>query len=647
MKTRARLLSTALAGASLLALVGAFTWPRSSGEAPAPVVVTEGERAPIHPTPSVPASVWVRADDAPALGSRRVYEVDFSQTVLLSAKADAAAAGDEGSAIIKGLRANWSVTLIAVTKGGLLRYRGVLTDVKAQANGQPYPEGALVQDFGRPFFFDTDGEGKVVSVAFDKALGSDARRTIKALVSGSQVAFHAEGADSWMTHEQDPTGEYEARYTRQGDPRHLRKERTQYLRIATEGGLRPAADQGDVTVRDNTRIETLVGGALDKLASETETDLQFGKGMPRVHLTSVLTLALRQSDVDAAKLQAMNDEWLGAQKGDVATAPMDDDPKAKEAAQREADEKLLKKASITDLERELAAIPKTSSRERAVQMAKLKADFRRHPEDTQKVVSYVRTASIADGQAIAGALGGTATRESLKALVDIANTADTPMAVRTNAIGALAIAQTPSADSVRALQGMTSDASPDISSASTLALGAAAAGVRDLDPGVYQDAIGLLLGNLSRAQTPEAMVLCLLALGNSGDPRVLAAAEKAMAWEDASVRVAAVAAVRFVAGSSTDDFLASAMQSDAAPSVRVQAVSTVEGYRDIGAFVPTFGQLLQTDSSALVRRAVLHALGAIKAEASAMALIASAARNDPAQNVREYAQAIIAAGVQP
>jgi hypothetical protein len=576
------------------------------------------------------------------LGSRRGYEVDFSQTVILAANKDSAADGGAGenTALIKGLHATWSIVLVAST-GSTLRYRAALSEVKAEANGQPYPAGDQLSDFSRPFFFETDSEGTVLSVAFDKACGTDARRTIKALVAASQVAVRLEGPDSWTTHEQDPTGEYEARYSRQGDPRHLSKERTQYLRIATESGLRPAADQGELSVRDTTTVGLLVNGTVDRIASQTETDMQFGKGMPRVHLTSVLATTLRKTDVDASNLTAMNRDWLQKERVDMASPPMQDDPKAKAEARRLADEKTVQHATLADLERELASIPRTSPRERAVLMSKLQADFRLHPDDTQKAVSYVRTAAVPDGQAIAGALGGAGTPEAMKALVDIAKTTDTPMPVRANAIGALAISTTPSPASVQALKGMTRDADPDISAASALALGAAAATARGTDPAGYQDAIDVLLADLNAARTPQAIVLYLRALGNSGDPRVLVAAQRYMGNEDLSVRAAAVAAVRFVQGAATDQFLAAAMNGDEADSVRVQAVATVEGYRAIADFVATFGQLLHTDASPLVRRAILHALNVIITNPTAMALITAAARTDAAENVRQYAQAIL------
>jgi hypothetical protein len=370
MATRAQLLVAASAAASLLALGGALALQRPAAVAvPKLAVASEAVTEPL-PAPSLSLPTPHPVDDAPILGSRRVYDVDFSQTVLIGASKDADGGAAESSALVKGLHASWSLVLVKHTETSL-RYRGVLSDVSAHANGQAYPAGDLLNDFNRPFFFDTDANGKVLSVAFDKASGTDARHTIKALVAASQVAVHMDGPDTWTTHEQDPTGEYEARYTRTSDPRHLRKERTQYLRIATDNGLQPAADQGQVSVRDTTTAELLTSGVVDRIDSETHTDLQFGKGMPHIHLTSVLASTLRKSDVDTSGLSAMNQEWLGQQRADMASPPLEDDPKAKEVAQRKADEKTLKDATLVQLERELAALPRTSSRERAVQLSKL------------------------------------------------------------------------------------------------------------------------------------------------------------------------------------------------------------------------------------------------------------------------------------
>jgi HEAT repeat protein len=318
-----------------------------------------------------------------------------------------------------------------------------------------------------------------------------------------------------------------------------------------------------------------------------------------------------------------------------------DDPQAKAATQRRIDAAMVKKATIADLENELGATPSGSGRARGALMGRLGADFRLHPEDAEKAVAYARSAPVADGQAMAGALGGAGTAESMKALAEIANSSDAPKAVRVNAIGALALEQTPSSANVQALKTMSGDSDPEIASAATLALGAAARTVAGTDPVAYDDAVGALLADLANAQSAQEMILDLRALGNSGDPRVLGAAEQAMSVQDEGVRIAAVAAVRFVAGSACDDFLANAAQTDPDAAVRIQAIGTIQAYRSDVEYLPTFTSVMRNDPSPLVRRAVLQALNLIKTNPAATSLIAATARDDASEDVRQFAHAIL------
>jgi hypothetical protein len=649
MKVRARLVVAAAAGMSVLALVTlSLRQTRAPAEPRAPSPTTAASPPPPAPTSGpVAAAPPVVVESNAKLGSQRSYEVDFTEAVTLAAATPRGQKPGEQAAMNKSLHAGWLVTCVA-NERGRVRYRGLLRDVKAAVNGQAYPEGDYLKDFARPFFFETDGEGMVTSLSFEPKAGSDARGTIKSLVAKSQIVEHRRGASptSWVALEEDPTGEYEADYTREADPLHLRKERTRYLRVATEGGLRGVAELGTVALKDDTRITLTKDGELEEIASTTETELRFGQGMPVVHSTTTLAAHLTETHRETGSLAAMNAEWKRQRTVDMASAPGQDDPDGKEAAERKADERVVKKATLTDLERALANVPRGATRERGAQVGRLTSDFRLHPEDAQKIVSYVQTASVADGQSITAALGGAGTPESLKALVDIANTPATAMDVRVNAIGALAINAVPSTESVQALKQMTANPNPDISSASTLALGAAAAAVRATDPGTYQDAVGMLLANLAAAQTPQEMVLGLRALGNSRDPRVLQAAEQAMSGQPTEVRVAAVAAVRFVPGAETDDFVSTTMRNDPDEPVRIQAITTVEGYRAVGDFLLALGSVLRGDADALVRHAALHALNLVKATPDALALIAAAARNDPSQDVRQYAQAILDAPPQ-
>jgi len=50
---------------------------------------------------------------------------------------------------------------------------------------------------------------------------------------------------------------------------------------------------------------------------------------------------------------------------------------------------------------------------------------------------------------------------------------------------------------------------------------------------------------------------------------------------------------------------------------------------------------MRAEPSALVRRAVVHALNVVRANPAAQALLADAAQNDPSEDVRQLAKAVL------
>ena len=83
------------------------------------------------------------------------------------------------------------------------------------------------------------------------------------------------------------------------------------------------------------------------------------------------------------------------------------------------------------------------------------------------------------------------------------------------------------------------------------------------------------------------------------------------------------------------------MQQDPEPAVRVLAVETVEQFRPVVGFIPAFVTVLANDAVAQVRFVTLHALNLVRSVPEALELIRTAATNDPANGVRQFAQAIV------
>ena len=141
--------------------------------------------------------------------------------------------------------------------------------------------------------------------------------------------------------------------------------------------------------------------------------------------------------------------------------------------------------------------------------------------------------------------------------------------------------------------------------------------------------------------TPEARVAMAHALGAIHRPTAAAPLQTALTDQVPEVRAASLAALRQIEGF-RDGTVAVPLLNDADESVRVQAIFTIAERGTVSAS-PQLVQLLQSDSSASVRKRAAWALGQIHAPASiAAGALGQAATSDASPFVRSLAQASLA-----
>ena len=112
---------------------------------------------------------------------------------------------------------------------------------------------------------------------------------------------------------------------------------------------------------------------------------------------------------------------------------------------------------------------------------------------------------------------------------------------------------------------------------------------------------GLLRG-CSSEESHAKVLVCLQALGNSGDARIVPAPTLWLEGPDADVRAAALWALRFVPTPEAGAILTDALAGDAEATVRAEAVSAM-AFRSLPALLPALGQALRVDPDAVVRKA--------------------------------------------
>lgn len=617
------------------ALALRYAWPEPRAVAPTPLQKSAVAPSAVQATAAAPALIPAAVSRSPwVLGSVRSYAVDLKLETSLASGATGASGAAAGTVSEVALAGRWEEAFVG-GDGGVARYRIALVASAFSASGQVEDTRALRAELARPFFVERDAEGATRAFYFEREVGEVARGLLRTAVATRQVTLRA-GQD-WQATEQDPTGELVAHYTRSGDSGEVRKERLRYTRLSTARGLRPTEAVGSASGSAHTRIMLNASGQLERLDATSSTEVQIGEGLPRALGRLTGSFVFREERVDAQLARAFEGARGQVEQVAMVTKP---DLSASAEAERESNAQIVGSATLTDLTRQLSAVPVTDAKARAEAMAKLRAGFALRPEDAARVVPLLEKMPEEDGKAVTAALGGVGTPPAQRALVSVVDDPRTPMPVRLNASAAILLLERPETTLVASLVRQTRDSDRDVRWASTFALGSIVSKVDDAGSGLRT-----LIDAFSAARAPEDRVLSLRALGNSGDARIVPLALSALSDANADVRAAAVNAVRFVSGAEADQLLAGAMLTDADPEVRRKAIDTVTGFRFVPSFFAAYGTVLSQEAFPLVRRAVAQSLGKVRSTPEAIALLQRAS-NDASEDVRAVALASLSAVAQ-
>jgi len=530
------------------------------------------------------------------------------------------------------VQGRWAETFVG-GQAGVARYHVTITHAKVLSNGRP--ADALRAEIEAPFFLERDHDGAVTGFYFERTTPELARSIVKTATAMRQVVLRP--GQAWATTEQDPTGEYEAQYTRGPGPLTLGKKRTRYTRLSTARGLRPTADVGSAEVSDDTTIVLTAEDELDRLDTRVQTNVRPGDGLPTAAGKLQGAFVLHDRGTDASKVGEFERRRDALDRVEMITKP---DVSVTAEAWRESDRQVVGKRTLTDMVASLSKVPVEDKRARAEAMATLRADFRLRPEDTSRAAALVTSAPVEDGKAITAALGGVGSPEAQRALVAIVDNAGVPLPVRLNASTAILLLEQPDPALVTELRRQMTDPNEHIRGASALALGSVIQRIATEHPAEGDAAVVALVASLQTAPTARERVIALRALGNSGDARVTPLASQAYSDQAADVRIAAVHAVRFVPGAEADALITRAMLTDPDARVRVQAIDTVAAHRFVPTYFQAFDAILSGDNFPLVRRAVARSLGTSSGLHQAAALLHRAA-TDPSADVRAVAMAAL------
>jgi hypothetical protein len=542
-------------------------------------------------------SLHLRTRDL-APGIEYAYEVSLVRSVR-PASADAFEVALTGT---------WAIAYAGSDSRGRV-FRAELRDAHPTVRRDGKETAMAAAAFAPPYYFTTTDEGQLVALHFPVTTDEMSRGALATLASIAQLSL-APGA-SWRAVESDTLGDYDVHYAESAHGLHRTREH--YRRT-------PGADVIDVAiVTTGTDIELRPDGWPAEIAGTESTRV----GTQDLGVVADVKFALRHTAV--AQVDAGWPDGLELVAVDAVTASA----RASDADDRE----LAGTATFADLLAELSSI--TDDHARGYQFLRMAALFRLDPNAValaeRAVANYDPNTSM-----IVGALGEAGTPVAQRALANmLASPGDeTPV----HAAVALGLTQSPTPMTFEALAA-AARRNDDVGTTSLLAFGNAAWRIADEDAAAAARHVDELLAQLARAGDDEQRALLLRALGNTGDARILAAVEQALASQSVLVRTAATEALRLIP--SIDPLLA-ARFADPAPPVREAAVFAA-GQRELAPLLAVLANAARTDRDVEVRRAIVELAGARQNEhAELRAIVSYAAEHDADRELRDTAQRLLA-----
>ena len=546
-----------------------------------------------------------------AAGRTFVYDVAASRTM-----------GAPGAApsVATDIRGTLSFTVVgAAEEGAALR----VVLASPSRTDRPVRAGADVATLGTPFFVVMGESGAITGWYFPRAMPGESRRQLRSIVSGMQWV-RGEGA-TWDSPELDEAGQYVGRY--QLDGTSVTKSKLHYDLVRTPQGLVPVATVGKYDLGGATRFAMGEGGWPSSVDEDLTTTVSFQGG--RLGLSAKMRARLVSTGEDR--------QYLGSFEVARPSFDPDTDALAEDAALalHNADRGLVQGASFGGLVGDYEASTEHKGRARAV--ARLGALMRTSPESVREARTRLlaKDTKEATGRALASALGAAGTKEAQQALADALASKDVPVSVKNDAAISLGLTENPTAEARTALKGAMTQSS-DVSQTAALALGNMA-GSMAKEGQDATDIVDDLLAKLAAATTSEQKVLFLDALGNTGDARALPAIRAHLAEGDASVRLAATAALRFQKADEVDPTLA-LMVRDPEVLVRKAALSAMS-QRPVQKSLVGLRHVVENEPVKELRKTAIRILArAVDTVPEAEQILAWAAQHDADADVKKAAE---------
>jgi hypothetical protein len=607
-------------------------------------------------------------------GERLVYRLDYSNSSVSDLQVlfeGTDSPGKSGEVVQSGLSQSFNTTVqgeLAITvldrkaDRVLTAYRLLRPQVTLVANGQEALSQAetIRAALRQVIFAEASSQGRVLSVRFDPAIDNFSQNFARALLAPTQFVLpdaRATGAHQWEVKEDDPNGQYVARYEaeppapEQGSGesqtglKTFRKTKLRYL--TPHQKTRPGKLQVSTTIKPEgslaARFDVGEGHLYSFRGTEGQIIMMAGKTVARAQTTLHLEF-LRKETLTAKELAAMRD--ASAARNMVACAVPLSATISKQEREAIIQRSELEQETLESLVAQLAKAQAEGKRRDTPLYLKFKALVYLHPETSSSLgkLLYTSHPQSLTTSILVGALSAAGHEQAQEALVNVicARPNDSPALL--TLIKALGSVESPTMLAEKTLHNLAANAPDwDVATTAQLALGTMARNLADTSAERTNKIVDWVVSEINSSTSEDHTRLFLLVLGNAGSIRALPTITRFVADPSPAVRSTAVLALRWIQSSKADLLLTETLSSDPDPAVRLEATFALS-FREP---TPTTFQVQKRaflgDQAVMVRLAALENLWNVhKSFPEVRRLVKQSATNDPSEEVRKAAAEIMA-----
>jgi len=617
---------------------------------------------------------------APALayrhipGERLVYRLDYSSSSVSDLQVlfeGTDSPGKSGQVVQSGLSQSFNTTVqgeLAITvldrKADriLTAYRLLRPQVTLVANGQEALSQAetIRAALSQVIFAEASSQGRVLSVRFDPAIDGFSQNFARALLAPTQFVLpdaRPTGAHQWEVQEDDPNGQYVARYEAEslapeqgsGESRTglktFRKTKLRYL--TPHQKTRPGKLQVSTTIKPEgnlvARFDVGGGHLYSFRGTEGQIILMAGKRVARAQTTLHLEF-LRKETLTAQELDAMRD--ASAARNMVARAVPLSATISKQEREAIIQRSELGQETLESLVAQLAKAQAEGKRRDTPLYLKFKALVYLHPETSSSLGKLLYTAhpQSLTMRILTGALSAGGHEQAQEALVNVicARPNDSPALL--TLVKGLGSVESPTMLSENTLRDLAANAPDwDVVTTAQLALGTMARNLADTSPERAAKIVEWAINEIKSSTSEDRTRLFLLVLGNAGSIHALPTITRFVADPSPAVRSTAVLALRWIESNKADLLLTEALSSDPDPAVRLEATFALSFREPTPTTFQAQKRAFLRDHAVMVRLAALENLWNVhKSFPEVRQLVKQSATSDPSKEVRKAAAEIMA-----